>query len=204
MIAYAIETLARSGLFDHIVVSTDDQEIADVAERYGADVPFMRPAELSDDHASTDAVVIHAVEQIHQLHGPGDQACCVYPASPLLTEDMLRQGLDLMIEHGAPSAFPVVRYDFPIEQALVLEDGIHPKFRSPELIDSRSQDLAPYYHDAGMFYWFVPERFLANGRLFSDESVVFEVPPERCQDINTPEDWAIAELKYQRLQAQAL
>jgi N-acylneuraminate cytidylyltransferase len=104
-----------------------------------------------------------------------------------------------MIKHGAPSSFPVVRYDFPLEQALVL-DGVHPRFRWPELIDVRSQDLPIHYHDVGMFYWFVPERFLARGRLFSDESVVFEVQPEQCQDVNTPEDWAIAELKYQRLQ----
>jgi N-acylneuraminate cytidylyltransferase len=116
---------------------------------------------------------------------------------------LLLHGLELMIEHSAPSAFPVVRYDFPVEQALVLQNGVHPRFRWPELVDVRSQDLPPHYHDAGMFYWFVPDRFLASSRLFMKDSVVFEVPSERCQDINTPEDWAIAELKYQRLQARA-
>ena len=203
VISYAIETLAGSALFDRIIVSTDDDEIAEIAQRCGAEVPFVRPRELSDDHASTDAVLVHAVEQVQASYGPGDQACCVYPANPLLTADMLRQGLDLMTKHGAPSAFPVVRYDFPIKQALVLEDGVHPRFCSPERVDARSQDLIPHFHDAGMFYWFVPERFLANGRLFSDDSVVFEIPAEHCPDINTPEDWAIAELKYQRLHARA-
>lgn len=203
VIAYAIEALSESRLFDHIIVSTDDSQIAEVAKRYGAEAPFVRPPELSDDHASTDAVLIHAIEQIREQYGAAEEACCVYPATPLLTEDMVRQGLDAMRKHEAPSAFPVVRYDFPIEQALVLEDGVHPKFRSPELVDARSQDLAAHYHDAGIFYWFVPDRFLASGRLFMDDSVVFEVPSERCQDINTPEDWAIAELKYQRLQARA-
>lgn len=200
VIAYAIETLNESSLFDRVIVSTDDNEIAEVAKRFGAEVPFVRPPELSDDHASTDAVLTHAVEQIG---GRYEQACCVYPANPLLTAEMLRQGLELMIERDAPSAFPVVRYDFPVEQALVLEDGVHPKFRWPELVDARSQDLTTHYHDAGMFYWFVPDRFLASGRLFMEDSVVFEVPPQRCHDINTPEDWAIAELKYQRLQARA-
>ena len=199
MIAYAIDAVTRSGLFDHVVVSTDDSEIAEVAQRYGAEVPFTRPPELSDDHASTDAILVHAVGEIHRRHGLGDEACCVYPTSPLLTVDMLARGLDLLVEHNAPSAFPVVRYDFPVEQALLLEGGLHPKFRWPELVDARSQDLAVHYHDAGMFYWFVPDRFLQGGRLYTDETVVFEVPAERCQDINTPDDWAIAELKYQRL-----
>ena len=200
IIAYAIETLKRSALFDHVVVSTDDEEIAETALSFGAEAPFRRPKSLSDDHASTDKVVLHAVEQIHALHGPADHACCAYPTTPLMTPDMLHQGLDLMVEHEAPSAFPIVRFDFPIEQALILQDRVHPRFRSPELIDARSQDLTPHFHDAGMFYWFAPDRFLKSGSLFSDESVVFEVPAERCQDINTPGDWAIAELKYQRLE----
>ena len=200
IIAYAIETLKKSALFDHVIVSTDDDEIAETARRYGAETPFVRPSELSDDRATTDDVLLHAVEQIHELHDSGYPACCVYPANPLMTVDTLRQGLDLMLAHKAPSAFPVTRYDFPIEQALILEDEVHPRFRSPELIDARSQDFTPHYHDAGMFYWFAPEAFFTTGRLFSDESVVFEVSAERCQDINTPDDWAIAELKYQRLQ----
>lgn len=201
IIAYAIETLSCSGLFDHIVVSTDDPEISEVSRSHGAAVPFVRPAELSDDHASTDAVVIHAVEQVQALFGSAEAACCVYPANPLLTIEQLRQGLDLMAETGASSAFPVVRYEFPIEQALILEDGLRPRFRAPELVEARSQDLPVHYHDAGMFYWFVPQRLVESGRLFMDDSVVFEVPAERCQDINTPDDWAIAELKYQRLLA---
>lgn len=199
VIAYAIETLNKSALFDHVIVSTDDEEIADTALKFGAVAPFRRPPELSDDHASTDQVVLHAVEQIHGSYGAADQACCVYPATPLMTVEMLRQGLDLMVEHDAPSAFPVVRYDFPIEQALVVE-GAQPRFRWPELMDARSQDLTPYFHDAGMFYWFAPEQFRETGHLFSEESVVFEVSADRCQDINTPDDWAIAELKYQRLE----
>lgn len=200
VMGYTIETLSRSGLFDHVIVSTDDHEIAEVAARYGANVPFTRPPELSDDQASTDAVILHAIEKIHDLYGGGEQGCCVYPANPLLTEEMLVRGLELMVGHDAPSAFPVVRYDFPIEHSLLLENGVNPRFRWPELVDARSQDLPIHFHDAGMFYWFVPARFLARGRLFSDEAVVFEVPPERSQDINTPEDWVLAELKYARLQ----
>ena len=203
VIAFPIEAAVASGLFDRIIVSTDDQEIAQVAERFGASVPFIRPPELSDDHATTDAVLVHAMRQVQALYGACDEGCCIYPANPFLTADVLRRGLDVMAKHGAPSAFPVVRYEFPIEQALVLSDGVHPRFRSPELLDTRSQDLPVHYHDAGMFYWFATDLYLHSGRLLMDESVVFEVPPDKCQDINTPEDWAIAEIKYQRLQARS-
>lgn len=201
VIAYAIEAAIFSGLFDRILVSTDDSEIADVARSFGAETPFPRPAELSGDHMSTDAVLVHAVEEAQRLYGRFEQACCIYPVNPFLTKEVLLEGLHLLVEHQAPSSFPVVRYDFPIEQALELKDGIHPRFRQPELVDARSQDLSVTFHDAGMCYWFDPAALLASARLFSDNSVAFEIPANRCQDINTPEDWALAELKYLRLEA---
>lgn len=201
IIAHAIEVAASSGLFQRILVSTDDPEIAEVARSCAAETPFLRPAELGGDHVSTDAVLIHAVREAERLFGKVEKVCCIYPVNPLLTEEALVMGLNLLVKHQAPSSFPVVRYDFPIEQALELKDGVHARFRNRKLADARSQDLPVAYHDAGMFYWFDPAALLASGQLFTDESVAFEIPPDRCQDINTPEDWAVAELKYLRLKA---
>jgi N-acylneuraminate cytidylyltransferase len=195
MIAYALDALRASRLFDNIVVSTDDDEIAEVSTRHGADVPFRRPAELSDDRASTDAVLLHAVSECRRLLGPIRLGCCVYPTSPFLAGEDLAAGRELLLTHRATSAFPVVRYDFPIEQAFVLE-GARARAKWPDKMAVGSQDLPPHYHDAGMFYWFDVEKYLRVGDLFCDDNVVFVVAADRCQDINTPEDWARAELKY--------
>lgn len=195
MIAWPIEAAKASGLFDRIVVSTDDVEIAGVAKEWGAEVPFMRPAELSDDHASTDSVVLHAVRESQRIYGRLLRGCCIYPANPFLTSGDLKRGLDVLLVHDATSAFPVVKYDFPIEQAILL-DGARFSARWPDKLMERSQDLPDHYHDAGMFYWFDVGKFLAEGRLYCVDSVVFVIPNDRCQDINTVEDWARAELKY--------
>jgi len=195
MIAYALQALRDSRLFDDIVVSTDDDEIAAVSRQHGAAVPFRRPAHLSDDQASTDAVLLHAVVECGRLLGPMRFGCCVYPASPFLTVEDLAKGRELLLRHEATSAFPIVRYDFPIEQALVL-DGGRARARWPEKLAARSQDLTPHYHDAGMFYWFDVAKYLRAGELFCDDNVAFVIAADRCQDINTPEDWASAERKY--------
>lgn len=198
IIAWPIDAAKASGLFDRIVVSTDDAEIAGVAREWGADVPFMRPAELGDDHASTDSVVLHAVRECQRVYGGLLRGCCVYPVNPFLAPADLQRGLELLLAHHATSSFPVARYDFPIEQALLL-DGARFSARWPDRLMERSQDLPDHYHDAGMFYWFDVGKFLAEGRLSCSDSVVFVIPGERCQDINTPEDWARAELKHRIL-----
>ncbi|MBM4436233.1 MAG: pseudaminic acid cytidylyltransferase [Actinobacteria bacterium] len=198
LVAYPIRMAVSSGLFEHVIVSTDDDEIASIAEHYGATVPFRRPAELADDYASTDAVLAHALEQCVRMLGDVDQGCCIYP-TPFIDAGDLRRGMDLLVANpGATSAFPLVAYDFPIEQAFTL-DGQQPHPRWPNLLDARSQDLTPHYHDAGMFYWCDVRRFLAAPRLFADDSVAFVIPRDRCQDINTPEDWLQAEHKFIRL-----
>lgn len=195
MIAWSIEVAKASGLFDHIIVSTDDAEIAEVAKEWGAEVPFIRPPELSDDHASTDSVVLHAVQESQRIYGSLRQGCCVYPTSPFLTTGDLNHSLGMLLAHKATSAFPVVKYDFPIGQAFVL-DGVRPRAKWPDKLMARSQDLPDHYHDAGMFYWFDVEKFVSASRLFCDDSAVFVIPRDRCQDINTPEDWDRAELKF--------
>jgi pseudaminic acid cytidylyltransferase len=200
LISYAIETVVASKLFDRVIVSTDDREIAELAKRCGADVPFLRPAELADDHASTDAVLLHALAESERTYGASEHGCCVYATNPFLSAHDLAHGLEFLKAHDATSAFPVVKYDFPIEQAFVLE-GARPRPRWPEMLNARSQDLAEHFHDAGMFYWFNVKKYLRARELFCDDSVAFELPAERCQDINSEADWAKAELKYRILHA---
>lgn len=198
MIAYAIRPAVESGLFDHVVVSTDDPGIAVIARAAGAEVPFQRPPALADDSASTDAVVLHGLRECERLWGAVDEGCCIYPAVPFLTAALLARGLEALKVNDASSAFPVVAYDYPIEQAFTL-DGGRPIARWPELLLARSQDLPVHYHDAGMFYWFDARRFTSTGQLFNADSAAFVVSTEVVQDINTPEDWRRAELKYQVL-----
>jgi pseudaminic acid cytidylyltransferase len=200
MVAWSIETAKNSRLFDRIIVSTDDDEIAKVAKEWGAEVPFMRPSELSDDFASTDSVLLHAVQESQRIYGGLRQGCCLYP-SPFLTTDDLNRGLDMLLANKATSAFPVVKYDFPIEQAFLL-DGVHARAMWPDKLNDRSQDLPDHYHDAGMFYWFDVDKFLAESRLFCDDSVAFITPRDRCQDINTPEDWEHAVIKFRLIAEQ--
>lgn len=195
MIAWPIGAAKESALFDHIIVSSEDAEIAEVARTWGAETPFVRPPELSDDYATTDSVLVHAVQESKRIYGNLLQGCCIYPTSPFLSPGDLNRGLDMLLIHKATTAFPVVKYDAPIEQAFLL-DGDRPRAKWPDKIMERSQDLPDHYHDAGMFYWFDVEKFLIEGRLFCDDSVAVVISSDRCQDINTLEDWEKAEIKF--------
>lgn len=201
IIAYAIEAAQASALFQHIVVSTDDPSVAQAAQQFGAEVPFLRPGELGDDWTGTDAVLVHAVERCREIYGPFEYGCCIYPANPFMQPRDLERGLVLLNDRKATSAFPVVKYDFPIEQALILLDS-HPVAKWPEEMGKRSQDLPDHYHDAGSFYWFDVIKFLVTQRLFGEHAVAFPIASEHAQDINTPEDWNKAELKYRMLHEQ--
>jgi N-acylneuraminate cytidylyltransferase len=197
LVCWAIDTACASGLFDRVVVSTDDDDVARLSAERGAETPFVRPAHLSDDHATTDAVIVHAVNEIRAGLGTFETGCCIYP-NPFVAASDLQAGHDLLLMEKAASAFPVVAYDFPIEHALVLE-GVRPRPRWPEKLDTRSQDLPQYVHDAGLFYWFDTEKFMAGGRLLGTDAAAFIVPSDRTQDLNTAEDWARAEQKFKLL-----
>ena len=195
IISYAIEVALKCGIFDHIVLSTDDKEIATVGKYYGAEVPFMRPSVLASDTASTDEVLQHAIEKCIEIYGDFEKGCCLYPTNPLLTSEDVLKGFQILDENKAATSFPLVKYDYPIEQAFkLLGNKAEPLY--PELILSRSQDLREYYHDSGMFYCFDTCKLLEKRELFSDNTVSFEVPRNRCQDINTIDDWLSAEEKY--------
>ena len=195
MIAWPLRVVTESGLFDKVVVSTDDPNIAQCALKFGAEVPFTRPPSLSDDLIDTDSVVLHAVQQCIKIFGRFDRGCCIYATNPFLSEFDLKKGLEILNDTNSVSAFPVVRYEFPIQQAIKLS-GFSPVPKWPEKMNKRSQDLEEYFHDAGMFYWFDVLKFLENKQLISSEAAAFPIEAARCQDINTEADWKQAELKF--------
>jgi pseudaminic acid cytidylyltransferase len=202
MIAHSIETARRSGTVKSVIVSTDDAEIADVARQYGAEVPFLRPAELADDHTGTTAVVRHAVRSLLEEGRDVTLVCCLYATAPLVTPELLAAGLRALQESGASYAFSVGRYAAPIQRALrVRADGRVEPFW-PEHRDTRSQDLEPAFHDAGQFYWGTAQAWLDALPIHADTSVPVVLPPERIQDVDTPEDWRRAELLHALLEAE--
>ena len=199
MIAHSIRAALASGAFDQVVVSTDDEEIADVARHYGAEVPFMRPADLADAFTGTAAVIQHALGALSYSF---DYACCIYATAPLLQARYLRQGLEALEAAAEKSyAFSVCSFGFPVQRALLIDsDGclgaMHPEFRSV-----RSQDLPVAYQDAGQFYWGRSEAWRRGDTVFSELSLPVILPRHLVQDIDSPEDWLRAEYLYAALKA---
>lgn len=223
IIAYAIDVAKKSGLFDQIIVSTDDQHIARIAKQYGASVPFIRPANIADDHATTLDVIKHAIQWLAENDGRTIEAiCCLYATVPFIRVDDLRQGLALLLEdnklkpldktvvnnkttiENAPSqqtqyTFAATRFSFPIQRSIRLNHGGYIEMLWPEHFSTRSQDLEVAYHDAGMFYWGKPSAFLAALPIFAPHSKMVLIPHFRVQDIDEPDDWIRAEMLYQIL-----
>jgi pseudaminic acid cytidylyltransferase len=195
MIGYAITLARASNLFDHVVVSTDDAEVADVARRLGADVPFMRPAELADDHTGTVPVVAHAVQACADLGWTADAVCCIYPGVPLLSPSVLKAGCDLLERGDSPYVFPVLAFRSPIQRALRRDASgrIQPFF--PEFAQTRTQDLPAAFHDAGQFYWGRAQAWLHGLALHAHASTLV-LRDDEAVDIDTPEDWSRAEALY--------
>ncbi len=194
MIAHSIIVAQQSGLFSDIIVSTDDAEIAQVAREYGANVPFVRPPELSDDFATTGAVIAHAVDFMQQNGWSGDAVCCIYATAPFVQADDLQRGFQQLRDTGADFAFSVCSFAFPIQRALRMNEQGEVAMFQPELFAVRSQDLEEAWHDAGQFYWGTAQAWLAQKPIFNSHSVGVPLPRYRVQDIDTPEDWIRAEL----------
>lgn len=199
ILAYSIQTAQASGLFDRIIVSTDSEQIAQVARQYGAEVPFLRSAQNADDHAGLLSVIQEVVEQLEQGGEQIDEVCCLLPTAPLVTVACLQQAHDLLQNADYDCVFPVVRYSYPIQRALLLSDAAQVQMRQPEYYHYRSQDLPPTYHDAGQFYWLRPAACFAAGRAFTEYSGAVEISELAAQDIDTETDWALCELKYKLL-----
>ncbi|MFO1341401.1 MAG: pseudaminic acid cytidylyltransferase [Burkholderiaceae bacterium] len=204
IIAHSIAAARDSGLFDMVLVSTDDEEIAEVARAHGADVPFLRPKVLADDHTGTQAVVKQAIEAVAAWGGAmPEQACCLYATAPFVRPVDLREGLARLDAAGADFAFSVTSFAFPIQRALRLDDEGRVGMMWPEHMATRSQDLEHAWHDAGQFYWGRAAAFLAQVPLYSKAAVAVPLPRHRVQDIDTEEDWRRAELMFQVLQAES-
>ncbi len=197
MIAWSIEAARAAGIFDTILISTDDDEIASVAEAYGAEAPFRRPAELANDHTPTLPVIAHALEWFETNRDPVEFACCIYATAPFLQAQYLRKGLELLQAHAdAEFAFSITSYAFPIFRALNRNaDGTVGMFW-PENELKRSQDLPEAWHDAGQFYWGRMSAFCGRLGVFSARSYPVVLPRHLVQDIDTPEDWEMAEALF--------
>ncbi|PCM49022.1 pseudaminic acid cytidylyltransferase [Pseudomonas fluorescens] len=198
MIVRSIRTALDSGLFEQVVVSTDDADIAELALAHGAQVPFLRPVELADDFTGTAAVIVHALQQLPAF----DYACCVYATAPLLQARFLSEGFELLQQHPQKSfAFSVCSFGFPVQRALTLDGqgaltALYPEFRN-----TRSQDLPEAFQDAGQFYWGRREAWLRGDVLYSPASLPVLLPRHLVQDIDTPQDWKRAEYLYAALKA---
>lgn len=196
IIAWSIEAAQASGLFDHIIVSTDDAEIAAIATKWGAEVPFVRPAELSDDYVGTGAVIKHAVEWALKNLARVDFVCTIYATAPFLKSSDIRRGFELLEENKCQIVFTVTSFPFPIQRAIkVTENGRVAMFQ-PEHYLTRSQDLEAAYHDAGQFYWARTDAVLNEVSAFSDAAIPLILPRYQVQDIDTIEDWRRAELMF--------
>ena len=193
MIGWAIQAARESGLFDAIVVSTDDEEIANVARQLGARIPFMRPAALADDHAATLPVVAHAIRACAEQGLAADEVCCIYPGVPLLRGEDLCDGHDLLLP--GHYAFPVLAFGSPIQRALRRTPAGNTVPFHPEHTHTRTQDLEPAYHDAGQFYWAHAQTWLA-GLPVHQHARTLVLPATRAVDIDTPADWLRAEALF--------
>lgn len=196
IIAWAIEAAAESGLFDRIIVSTDDQEIAAVAAEHGAEVPFVRPTELADDHTGIVEVVQHAIKWMDKEAIPVEYVCCILATAPFLKAEFLSLGFEKLFESQASYAFAVTGYPFPIQRAIRINVEGRVAAMWPENITARSQDLEEAYHDAGQFYWGTKRAFERGDVIFSNCSVAIRLPRFLVQDIDTSEDWKMAELMF--------
>jgi N-acylneuraminate cytidylyltransferase len=197
MIAWPIAAAAESGCFERIVVSTDDEEIAAIAQDLGAEVPFLRPGALADDLTPTIPVIRHAVEA---LTVPPDAAvCCIYPTAPFVSAGDLRRGLERLEAEACSFVFPVAPYASPIQRALRRDAAGHVEMFDPAAFDTRSQDLEEAWHDAAQFYWATAATWSAGGPIFGPGAVGIGLPRYRVQDIDTEDDWTRAELMFQAL-----
>ncbi|WP_035271527.1 pseudaminic acid cytidylyltransferase [Desulfonatronum thiodismutans] len=196
MICHAINAALEADIFDKVVVSTDSDAIAAIAEACGAAAPFRRPPELSDDHTGVAPVLLHAIDQLERVGEIIHEACLIYATAALVTAATLRAGLMVLREKGADSVFSVTTFPAPVLRSLVLDDQGRLRMAWPEHELTRSQDLPEHYHDAGQFHWVRVDAFRKSQRMYMDQSWPVFIPRHRVQDIDTPEDWQRAELLF--------
>ncbi|MEJ8836240.1 pseudaminic acid cytidylyltransferase [Ramlibacter sp. AN1133] len=204
MIAWSIEAALGSDCFDYVMVSTDDEEAADIARAWGASVPFIRPAELSDEHTGTTAVIKHAVDWLRGDGMDAQDVCCIYATAPTLDPQDIRRGWELLRSSGCEYVFSATTFPYPIQRALRVDHEGGVRMFSPEFAQARSQDLECGWHDAAQFYWGRADAWSALSPIFESHSRVIPIPRSRVHDIDTPEDFERLNLMYPALQAQQL
>lgn len=198
MIAWAISAARESELFDHIIVSTDDEEIASIAKDWGAEIPFLRPAELADDLTPTVPVVAHAVKSCFELGWTADYICCIYPCTPFLKTSDLKLALELAKLNKAEFVYPVTEYPHPIQRAMRQLPNGSMQFLNPQFELTRTQDLEKAYHDAGQFYWGKASAWMEHKKMHT-AGLGMSIPNWRVVDIDSPDDWKRAELIFKAL-----
>lgn len=198
IIAYSIEAALKSKLFDEVMVSTDDEEIAEVARSYGAAVPFMRSMATSDDHATTADVILEVLKEYEKTGAGFEVLCCIYPTAPFVSVDELGEAWG-MLESGAPSVVPVTDFDFPPQRGFGISEDGSVFYAYPEYACARSQDLPRMVHDCGRFFMAKTEVFLAHGTAVVEDCRSLYIDPRFVQDIDAPQDWELAEMKYRMM-----
>ena len=184
ILAYSIEAALKSGLFDTVMVSTDDEEIAEIGKKYGAEVPFYRSEKTANDFATTNDVLLEVLEEYENRGQRFDVACCIYPTAPFITAEKIKDATEKLMDSDADTLIPVVSFSYPPQRAMVIENG-RLVFKYPQYIDSRSQDLEKHYHDVGQFYVFRTEAFKVNKKLMLGNILPYEISEMEVQDIDT-------------------
>jgi pseudaminic acid cytidylyltransferase len=198
IIAYSIEAALTSGLFEEVMVSTDDDEIAAVARKYGASVPFLRSKKNSDDLATTVDVLLEVLKSYESIERTFEFGCCIYPTAPLASPEKIKEGRDLLITGNYDTVFPIVKFSAPIWRALQQNER-KVSMIWPENMTKRSQDLPDAFHDAGQWYWFQKRRVFSAGKLWTENTSAVVIGEMEVQDIDNESDWKLAEMKYKLL-----
>lgn len=196
IIAYSIETALKTSLFSEVMVSTDDEEIAEIAQKYGANVPFMRSAKNSDDYATTRDVLCEVISRYKTIGKNFEYVCCVYPTAPLIQPQSVIKAFNILKESDADMIIPIVRFSYPVQRAYKLSNNNEINFLYPKHERTRSQDLEPIFHDSGSFYWYTKDFFTSHTNI---KRLGYELSDLEVQDIDNLADWKMAELKYQVL-----
>jgi len=195
IIKYSIIAALESNLFDEVMVSTDDSEIAEVALRFGAKVPFFRSAINSNDFSTTADVIEEVINQYKKENIIYDYLCCIYPTAPFVTSNMLIRAMNLLLDNDADCVLPIVKYSYPVQRSLKIENGLA-KMNWPENYLARSQDLQPIFHDCGQFYCMKTSSLLEQKKLFAEKTIPIEMSELEVQDIDNEDDWKLAEMKF--------
>jgi N-acylneuraminate cytidylyltransferase len=201
IIAYSIEAALNTGLFDEVMVSTDDDEIAKIAIAYGAKVPFLRSNKNSDDFATTFDVIKEVLINYQELNKSFKYTCCLYPCAPFVTSNKLITAFDVLKTKDFDSVLPITAFGFPIQRAFKIDENKKASFFYPEFSLTRSQDLEQSFHDVGQFYWLNISKCLQKQAIITDNTGSFIISELEAQDIDNELDWKLAELKYELIQS---